>query len=81
MQSSFRHPWSPKSQGCEALRPAAGSSVGYPHRVTTAVDETQRLLPVDIVERVKKKGLLFEPDSEELDSSAGPGDAVPIQYR
>jgi CubicO group peptidase (beta-lactamase class C family) len=44
---------------------------GVPHRVTESIDETQRLLPADIVERVKKSGLLFEPGTEELYSSAG----------
>ena len=44
---------------------------GVPHRVTTAVEETQPLHPADIVERVKSKGLLFEPGTAELYSSAG----------
>jgi CubicO group peptidase (beta-lactamase class C family) len=44
---------------------------GVPHRVTTALDETQHLHPDEIVERVKAKGLLFEPGTAELYSSAG----------
>ncbi len=44
---------------------------GTSHRVTTTVDETRRLLPADIVELVKKKGLQFEPGTETLYSSAG----------
>jgi len=46
-------------------------TAGVPWRVTKPIDETQRLLPADIVERIKKVGLLFEPGSEELYSSAG----------
>ena len=44
---------------------------GVPHRVTTELEETTRLHPADIVERVKAKGLLFEPGTAELYSSAG----------
>ena len=46
-------------------------TAGVPHRVTTPVEETQPLHPADIVERVKARGLLFEPGSRELYSSAG----------
>ena len=44
---------------------------GVPWRVTTPIEETQPLHPSDIVERVRAKGLLFEPGSRELYSSAG----------
>lgn len=44
---------------------------GVPHRVTTALDETQPLTPADIVERVRALRLLFEPGSQRLYSSAG----------
>ena len=44
---------------------------GVPFRVTTVLEETQHLDPADIVERVKTKGLLFEPGTAELYSSAG----------
>ncbi len=44
---------------------------GVPHRVTTELEETRHLHPADIVERVKAKGLLFEPGTAELYSSAG----------
>lgn len=46
-------------------------TAGVPHRVTTAAEEMQPLHPADIVERVKARGLLFEPGSRELYSSAG----------
>jgi CubicO group peptidase (beta-lactamase class C family) len=46
-------------------------TAGVPHRVTTPSDEMQPLRPADIVERVKTRGLLFEPGSQELYSSAG----------
>ena len=44
---------------------------GVPFRVTSHLDETLALNPADIVERVKAKGLLLEPGTEELYSSAG----------
>jgi CubicO group peptidase (beta-lactamase class C family) len=44
---------------------------GVPHRVTTVLEETEHLDPRDIVERAKAKGLLFEPGTAELYSSAG----------
>ena len=44
---------------------------GVPFRVTSKLDETLPLHPADIVERVKTKGLLFEPGTAELYSSAG----------
>jgi CubicO group peptidase (beta-lactamase class C family) len=44
---------------------------GVPHRVTSAMEETLPLHPSDIVERVREKGLLFEPGTQELYSSAG----------
>jgi len=46
-------------------------TAGVPHRVTTAAEESVPLRPADIVERVKARGLLFEPGSQELYSSAG----------
>jgi len=44
---------------------------GVPWRVTTELEETEHLNPADIVERVKAKGLLFEPGTQEYYSSAG----------
>lgn len=44
---------------------------GVPHRVTSALDETGALVPSDIVRRVEAAGLLFEPGSRRLYSSAG----------
>lgn len=44
---------------------------GVPHRVTTPEEETHELRAADIVERVRAQGLLFEPGSEYLYSSAG----------
>jgi CubicO group peptidase (beta-lactamase class C family) len=46
-------------------------TAGVPHRVTKAADEMLPLHPLDIAERVKARGLLFEPGSRELYSSAG----------
>ena len=46
-------------------------TAGVPHRVTTPAEEAQPLHPAAIVERVKARGLLFEPGSQELYSSAG----------
>jgi CubicO group peptidase (beta-lactamase class C family) len=46
-------------------------TAGVPHRVTAVVEETQPLHPADIVDRAKAHGLLFEPGSRELYSSAG----------
>jgi CubicO group peptidase (beta-lactamase class C family) len=46
-------------------------TAGVPHRVTIPAEETQPRHPADIVERVKARGLLFEPGSQELYSSAG----------
>lgn len=44
---------------------------GVPHRVTDAIEETRVLRASDIVERVRAHGLLFEPGSQRLYSSAG----------
>ncbi|HYK41454.1 MAG TPA: serine hydrolase domain-containing protein [Thermoanaerobaculia bacterium] len=46
-------------------------TAGVPHRVTTEEEETKPFRPADIVGRVKARGLLFEPGSRELYSSAG----------
>jgi CubicO group peptidase (beta-lactamase class C family) len=46
-------------------------TAGVPFRVTTAAEEMLPLHPADIEERVKARGLLFEPGSQELYSSAG----------
>jgi CubicO group peptidase (beta-lactamase class C family) len=53
------------------IRDLLTHKAGVPHRVTTALDETRSLNPADIVERVRASGLLFEPGSQELYSSAG----------
>jgi CubicO group peptidase (beta-lactamase class C family) len=57
--------------GAPTIRQLLDHKAGVPWRVTKPIDETQRLLPADIVERIKKVGLLFEPGTEELYSSAG----------
>ena len=44
---------------------------GVPHRVTSPSEEGQYLDAADVVERVKAAGLLFEPGSKRLYSSAG----------
>ncbi len=44
---------------------------GVPFRVTTRLEESTHLTPADIVERVRKRGLSFEPGTRELYSSAG----------
>ena len=44
---------------------------GVPHRVTSAVDESQPNSAADIAAKVSAQGLLFEPGSERLYSSAG----------
>lgn len=46
-------------------------TAGVPHRVTTVAEEMLPLHPTDIVARVKARGLLWEPGSRELYSSAG----------
>jgi len=63
-------PKGPKG-GEPTVRHLLDHKAGVPHRVTEPIDETQRLLPAGIVERVKTKGLLFEPGTETLYSSAG----------
>jgi CubicO group peptidase (beta-lactamase class C family) len=57
--------------GVPTVRQLLDHTAGVPWRVTSPIDETQRLLPGDIVERIKRAGLLFEPGSEEVYSSAG----------
>jgi CubicO group peptidase (beta-lactamase class C family) len=44
---------------------------GIPHRVTTAIEETIPRTAADMVKLAGKAGLLFEPGSRELYSSAG----------
>jgi len=46
-------------------------TAGVPHRVTTPAEEMLPLYPADIVARVKARGLMFEPGSREIYSSAG----------
>ena len=46
-------------------------TAGVPHRVTTPAEEMLPLHPADVVKRVQARGLLFEPGSRELYSSAG----------
>jgi CubicO group peptidase (beta-lactamase class C family) len=57
--------------GQPTVRDLLTHRAGVPFRVTTALEETQHLHPADIVERTKAKGLLFEPGTAELYSSAG----------
>lgn len=44
---------------------------GVPHRVTAPWEETRAIGPAEIVDRVRNAGLLFEPGTEQLYSSAG----------
>jgi CubicO group peptidase (beta-lactamase class C family) len=57
--------------GHATVRDLLTHRAGVPHRVTTQLEETEHLGSVDIVERVKARGLLFEPGTAELYSSAG----------
>jgi CubicO group peptidase (beta-lactamase class C family) len=57
--------------GRPTVRDLLTHRAGVPHRVTTELEETVHLHPADVVERVKAKGLLFEPGTAELYSSAG----------
>ena len=57
--------------GIVTVRHLLDHRAGVPHRVTTATDETATLHPADIVSRVRTVGLLFEPGTKELYSSAG----------
>lgn len=59
------------SGGHPTVRDLLMHRAGVPFRVTTKLEETLHLQPADIVERVKAKGLLFEPGTAELYSSAG----------
>lgn len=63
-------PSGPKG-GVVTVRHLVDHRSGVPHRVTSEMEETLPLHPLDIVERVRAKGLLFEPGSRELYSSAG----------
>ena len=63
-------PAGPKG-GPVTIRHLVDHRSGVPHRVTSAMEETAPLHPSDIVERVRTKGLLFEPGTQELYSSAG----------
>ncbi len=57
--------------GAPTVRHLLTHRAGVPHRVTDAAEETQGLSPAAIVERVEATGLLFEPGSRRLYSSAG----------
>lgn len=57
--------------GIPTVRHLVTHRSGVPHRVTSAIDETQVLHPADMVERVRQTGLLFEPGTRTLYSSAG----------
>lgn len=59
------------SGGAVTVRHLVDHRAGVPHRVTSPVEETQSLHPSDIVERVRARGLVFEPGTQELYSSAG----------
>src|SRR5688572_13676644 len=63
-------PSGPKG-GLVTIRHLVNHRSGVPHRVTNEIEETLPLHPLDIVERVRAKGLLFEPGAQELYSSAG----------
>ncbi|MEX0692429.1 MAG: serine hydrolase domain-containing protein [Gemmatimonadales bacterium] len=57
--------------GTPTMRHLLTHRSGVPHRVTNPIEETQVLSPADIVERVRASGLLFEPGTQRLYSSAG----------
>ncbi|HJQ10535.1 MAG TPA: serine hydrolase domain-containing protein [Gemmatimonadaceae bacterium] len=57
--------------GIVTVRHLLNHRSGIPWRVTSETEETQTLHPSDIVDRVRKQGLLFEPGTKELYSSAG----------
>ena len=63
-------PTGPKG-GVVTIRHLVNHRSGVPHRVTTEMEEMLPLHPSDVVDRVRAKGLLFEPDAQELYSSAG----------
>jgi CubicO group peptidase (beta-lactamase class C family) len=63
-------PAGPKG-GLVMIRHLVDHRSGVPHRVTSEMEETLPIHPSDIVERVRTKGLLFEPGTQELYSSAG----------
>ncbi|MGE0462747.1 MAG: serine hydrolase domain-containing protein [Vicinamibacterales bacterium] len=63
-------PTGPKG-GVVTVRHLVDHRSGIPHRVTMQMEETLPLHPSDIVERVRARGLLFEPGLQELYSSAG----------
>ncbi len=57
--------------GVVTVRELLNHRAGVPHRVTKEWEEAQPLHPSDIVDRVRRTGLLFEPGTAELYSSAG----------
>ncbi|MEZ5293917.1 MAG: serine hydrolase domain-containing protein [Vicinamibacterales bacterium] len=57
--------------GVVTVRHLLDHRAGVPFRVTTELEETLPLHPQEIVERVRARGLLFEPGTQELYSSAG----------
>jgi CubicO group peptidase (beta-lactamase class C family) len=63
-------PAGPKG-GVVTIRHLVDHRSGVPHRVTTGMEEMLPLRPADIVDRVRARGLVFEPGAQELYSSAG----------
>lgn len=63
-------PRGPKG-GTPTIEQLLKHTAGVPHRVTTEVEETQPWDAAAIVERVKARGLMFEPGSQASYSSAG----------
>jgi CubicO group peptidase (beta-lactamase class C family) len=59
------------SGGKPTIEQLVKHTAGVPHRVTTEAEEMQPFTAAQIVGRVKARGLLFEPGSQELYSSAG----------
>ncbi len=57
--------------GAPTIRHLVTHRAGVPHRLTDARDEAHALTAADIVERVRDAGLLYEPGSRRLYSSAG----------
>lgn len=57
--------------GAPTVNQLLSHRAGVPHRVTTPSEETRPLEPAEIVDRVRDAGLLFEPGTDRLYSSAG----------
>ena len=63
-------PSGPKG-GLVTIRHLVNHRLGVPHRVTSEMDESLPLHPSDVVERVRAKGLLFEPERRNCTAARG----------